>query len=174
MCSYSRASLTEHNSCWLPVNITPTIQPHPKLQCVWEASCCVVNSCSRCSVGVVQTCTRKRMQPKVLTRVLSLCQQRQVHLVLPGCALTIIYRLPSSTSASRAARQTQQVPAQLYAHGHLPLYIAGCSSSRGSSALSWRSVLALCIWHLHLRRTPAMTAPALYLLRWHTFWWQAC
>jgi hypothetical protein len=113
-------------------------------------------------------CTRKRMQPKVLTRESSLCQQRQVHLALAGCALTTIYRPPSSTSASRAARQTQQVPARSYADGHLPLYIAGCSSTRGCCALSCEPVLALGIWHLHLRRPPAMTIPALPLSSWHT------
>lgn len=73
-------------------------------------------------------CMRKRMQPRVLTRESSLCQQRQVHLALAGCALTTIYRPPSSTWASRAARQTQQVLTQSHAVGHLPLYIAGCSA----------------------------------------------
>ena len=51
---------------------------------------------------------------------------------------------------------------------------AGCSSSRGSSALSCGTDLALCIWHLHLRRPPAMTVPALPLSSWRIFCWQAC
>ena len=97
-----------------------------------KASCFMVNSCSSCRPGVVvQMCMRKRMQPRVLTRESSLCQQRQVHLDLAGCGLTTIYRPPSSTWASRAARQTQQVPAHLHAHGLLPLNIAACSKQQG-------------------------------------------